>query len=66
MPTVGMGVKEIRVHTAAEHRIFYVAKFSEAIYVLHVFEKRTGKTRQADIELGRQRFREALSLRRKP
>jgi len=52
--------------TALEHRIFYVAKFSEAVCVLHVFEKRTRKARQADIELGRLRLREALRLRRRP
>jgi len=46
-------VVEIRVHTELEHRVFYLAKFAEAIYVLHPFEKRTRKTRPADIELAR-------------
>ena len=44
MATVGMGVMEIRVHTRLEHRVFYVAKFEEAVYVLHAFEKRTRRT----------------------
>jgi phage-related protein len=43
VPAIGMGVKEIRVHTALEHRVFYVAKFSEGVYVLHAFEKRPGR-----------------------
>ena len=30
-----------------EHRVCYVAKFAEAIYVLHAFEKRAGKRRNA-------------------
>lgn len=41
MPSVGLGVQEIRIHTEVEHRVVYVAKFAEAIYVLHAFEKRT-------------------------
>ena len=63
MPDVGPGVLEIRVHTGVEHRIFYVAKFREGIYVLHAFEKRTSKTPQRDMNLGRSRLR-ALLVRR--
>ena len=56
LPSVGPGVYEIRVHTEVEHRVFYVAKFSRAICVLHAFEKRTRHTRLADIEVGRRRY----------
>jgi phage-related protein len=56
--------REIRVHTAWEHRVLYVAKFAEAVYVLHAFEKRTRKTPQRDASLAQQRFRELLALRR--
>lgn len=56
MPSVGQGVYEIRVHTELEHRVLYVAKHHEAIYVLHAFEKRTKQTRQADIALAKQRL----------
>ena len=31
MATVGTGVMEIRVHTRLEHRVFYLAKFEEAV-----------------------------------
>ncbi len=64
MPTVGPGVREIRVHTALEHRVLYVAKFAEAVYVLHAFEKRTRKTSSRDVELARQRFRALVAQRR--
>ena len=64
MATVGPGVMEIRVHTRVEHRVFYVAKFDEAVYVLHAFEKRTRKTPKHDVDLARQRFRELVALRR--
>ena len=64
MAVVGPGGREIRVHTALEHRVLYVAKFAEAVYVLHAFEKRTRKTPQRDVHLARQRFHELLALRR--
>ena len=63
MSTIGPGVREIRVHTALEHRVCYIAKFAEAIYVLHAFEKRTRKTSQRDLDLARQRY-QALVARR--
>lgn len=62
MPTVGPGVNEIRVHVEGEHRVFYVAKLRHAIYVLHVFRKRSRKTSRADIDLGKARFQEALGM----
>jgi phage-related protein len=65
MKAVGSGVFEIRIHTGAEHRVFYVAKYDDAIYVLHAFEKHTRQTRWADIALARQRLAELFELRRK-
>ena len=50
---VGSGVQEIRVHTGKEYRVLYVTKFGEAIYVLHAFLKKTGKTTIADLALAR-------------
>lgn len=35
----------------------YVAKFADAIYVLHCFQKKTQKTRREDIELAQRRFK---------
>jgi len=56
MPAIGAGVVEIRVHTALEHRVIYVATIADVIHVLHVFEKKTRKTRLADIELPQRRL----------
>ena len=64
MKTVGPGVREIRVHTALEHRVLYVAKFVEAVYVLHAFEKRMRKTSSRDLDLARQRFQALVAQRR--
>lgn len=64
MVSVGQGVYEIRIHTELEHRVLYIAKFDESVYVLHAFEKRTRQTRQGDIDLGRQRLAEVQRERR--
>jgi phage-related protein len=64
MSNVGPGVREIRVHTGLEHRVLHVAKFAEAVYVLHAFEKRTRKTPNHDLDLARQRFRALVAQRR--
>ena len=65
MPSVGLGVREIRVQIGAAFRVIYVAKFAEAVYVLHAFRKQSQKTAQADIELGRRRFRTVVEERRR-
>ncbi len=64
MTTVGAGVYEIRIHTGLEHRVFYIAKHEEAIYVIHAFEKRTPQTRDADIAVARKRLADFLRLRK--
>ena len=57
MKTVGSGAREIRISEKGRaHRVIYVAKFEEAVYVLHAFEKKSRKTPQKDIELARRRY----------
>jgi len=56
MHIVGPGVNEIRICVLGEWRIIYVAKFRDAVYVLHAFQKKTQKTSQHDINLARQRY----------
>ena len=63
MPTLGPGVREIRIHIAGAHRVFYVATRAEAIYVLHAFEKKTHRTTAHDLRIGRDRFRALGQLR---
>jgi phage-related protein len=65
MRTVGAGAVEIRIKDEAGiYRVIYVAKFEEAVYVLHAFEKKTQKTRKADIALAKARYK-ALAEERK-
>ena len=66
MPTVGAGVQEIRVwEESGTYRVLYVAKFEEAVYVLHVFEKRSQKTAKDDIQLANGRYADLLKWRKK-
>ena len=58
IPIIGYGAKEIRIHVLGEWRIIYVAKFDDAVYVLHSFQKKTRKTNQKDIELARKRYKQ--------
>ena len=64
MPSVGLGVKEIRVRDGGAFRVIYIARFAEAIYVLHAFQKKASKTPKPDIELARRRFRALMQERR--
>ena len=64
MPWIGPGVNEIRVRTGGAFRVLYVAKFAEAIYVLHAFQKKSGKTTRVDVELSRRRYRALVARRR--
>ena len=65
MPAVGNGVHEIRVRDeSGAFRLIYVAKFSEAVYVLHAFQKKTRKTARTDLPLAKDRYQEVL-MRRK-
>jgi phage-related protein len=43
---------------AGAFRVIYVAKFADAIYVLHCFQKKTEKTSQVDIDLATKRYRD--------
>ena len=65
MPTVGVGVQEIRVwDESGTYRMLYVAKFEEAVYLLHVFEKRSQKTAKGDIQLAKSRYTDLLKWRK--
>ena len=58
MKTVGAGASEIRYRDASgAFRVIYVAKFAEAVYVLHAFQKKTRKTAKADIDLAAHRYK---------
>jgi len=64
MATIGPGVREIRVRDASgAFRVICVAKFIDAIYVLHCFQKKTQKTSKADLALAEKRYRDLVKER---
>jgi phage-related protein len=63
MISIGVGVYELRVHIGGAFRAVYVSKLPEAVYVLHVFEKKTQKTARIDLELATHRYRLMLRNR---
>jgi len=63
MRSIGHGVVELRIHSGQEYRVIYVARFEEAIYVLHAFEKRSRKTRPLDLDLPRIRLSQLIGLK---
>ena len=64
MPGIGRGVEEIRVsEQSGAHRVIYVARRVEAVYVLHAFQKKTQATSKKDLETARQRFGQLMGGR---
>jgi|SRR6266496_579070 len=61
---VGPGVNEIRIDCAdGWFRVMYVAKFPEAIYVLHSFQKSSRKTSKGDVAIAEVRYRAVVRER---
>ncbi|EEW8205116.1 type II toxin-antitoxin system RelE/ParE family toxin [Escherichia coli] len=62
---MGPGVREIRTRDAdGIYRVMYIAKFEEAVYVLHCFQKKTQTTSQSDIDLDKRRYKELVQERK--
>ncbi|MEM5386610.1 type II toxin-antitoxin system RelE/ParE family toxin [Paraburkholderia phymatum] len=62
---VGAGTREIRIsEQEGTFRVMYVAKFVEAVYVLHCFQKKTQATSRHDREIAEARYRAAANVRK--
>ncbi len=61
MTSIGKGVEEIRLRDeSGAYRVIYVARFADAVYVLHCFQKKTQQTAKRDIDLATQRLKDLL------
>ena len=57
MPSIGKGVEEIRPwDDSGAARVIYTARRSDAVYVLHAFQKNTPTTSKLDIDNAKARF----------
>lgn len=67
---VGSGVYEIvKRYDTDTYRAVYAVKIGEKVYVLHAFQKKSRqgiKTPQTDIDLIKQRYKDALALEEQP
>ena len=62
MAIIGPGAAEIRISDGTgTFRVFYVAKFADAVYVLHAMQKKTQQTPKADIDLAAARYRDLVA-----
>lgn len=59
MAAIGVGVREIRIREdSGAFRVLYVAKFEDAVFVLHCFQKKSQATSKRDVELAASRYRQ--------
>ncbi len=62
---VGTGTKKIRIKDAnGIYRVMYIAKFEEAIYVLHCFQKKAQATNKQDKVIAETRYRAVVNARK--
>lgn len=65
MPSVGSGVHELRIRDeSGAHRVFYVTKVAGRILVFHAFTKKTQRTPEREIEIGKERLSEMTNKAR--
>lgn len=66
MSSIAPGVQEIRISDAdGIFRVVYIAKFKEAIYALHAFQKKTQKTSKSDIDAANRAYKIIIQERNK-
>jgi phage-related protein len=62
---VGAGIREIRIQDASGiYRVMCAAKFEEAIYVLHCFQKKTQVTSKQHKAIAAARYRAVVNARK--
>jgi phage-related protein len=62
---LGAGIREIRIRDAGGiYRVMYVAKFEEAVYVLHCFRKKARATGKRDKAIAAARYRAVVNARK--
>ncbi len=66
LPEIGSGIQELRVwDETGTHRVIFIAKFAESVYVLHAFQKKTQTMSSRDLNLVRKRYDEVRESRKR-
>ncbi len=58
--SIGQGVLELRIQIGRQFRVIYVVKFAGYVHFLHLFDKKSQKTRDTDIAIAKQRLQEVM------
>ena len=54
MSSIGPGVREIRIKdNQGIYRVIYVTKYSNTVFVLHAFKKKSQKTTRKDLDVAK-------------
>ncbi|MCU6667675.1 type II toxin-antitoxin system RelE/ParE family toxin [Enterobacteriaceae bacterium H4N4] len=65
MPELGRGVEEVRLRGySGAFRIIYLARFEQAVYILHCFMKKTQRTSGHDKRIAKVRFQSVMAEQR--
>lgn len=56
--------REIRIQSAGQYRVIYLATLTQCIAVLHAFRKKTRRTSQSDLQRARHALKQALKRSR--
>ncbi len=65
MKSIGAGVREIRIRLKKEiFRVIYLAKYSNVVYVLHAFQKKSRQTSSDDVDIARRRYKAIAAQQR--
>ena len=63
LASVGPGCREIRVReSSGAYRVLFVASVGTDVYVLHCFQKKSQRTPQAAVALGKRRYQEMMEI----
>lgn len=63
---IGSGVEEVRLRShSGAYRVIYLARFEQAVYVLHCFVKKTQRTSGHDKRIAKARFQSVLEEQRR-
>ncbi len=61
MTEIGRGVEEVRLRSSSgAYRILYLARFEEAVYILHCFIKKSRRTSEHDKRIAKARFQSVM------
>ena len=62
MPSLGPGASELRIRDASGiYRAFYLVKLADSILIFHAFVKKTQKTPERELTVGKKRLKEMLT-----